>query len=201
MNGGGVICTIFGLAAILLKLSSPLCIWQNMVVSGLFFLGFACSRNGWENYLRHSAVLILSFILLVIGLIYGIRAGCQAQAINHINGWYPVLFAAGVSFVFATSYRIKATFGGRVIGYIGEYSFSIMALHFVGFKIVTIIHNYIDSAVDTTAFPTSDVDLISWVPIYLSAGICFPIVCSKLYTLSLNAWCNYCRLQKSATNN
>ena len=172
-----------------------------MVLCGLFFFGLACNSNGWQQYFKNPWVGLISGLIMIVAMISGIDAGCQASSLSKINLWYPFIFISGIITIFCLSHYIKDTTIGKITAHIGNYSFSIMALHFLGFKIVTAIHLLIDSSVNLMDFPISLIGLSLWSGVYLIVGIIFPIVCSLLYSKIKNAWRNYCCLQKPATSN
>lgn len=198
--GGVVLPAMIGLVGVKLHLPSPYCIWQNMIVASIFLFGTACAESGLTKYLKHPVTLILSIIIVIYALWSGMHIGCQATAINDFTMWYPIVFLSGISIIYYICHYIKELRIGTVFAYIGEFSFSIMALHFVAFKVVTFVHHCFNPQVDTSSFPTSEIDLIYGSPLYMVAGIILPIVCSKLYSRA-NAWRNYCVIQKSGADN
>ncbi len=179
---GGIVCCLIGVTGVALDLPSPLCMWQNMAVTGLFFFGYAVSRYQLSKYIASPIALGVSVVIIVICLLIGVRAGCQADAINLISGWYPLVFVSGVVMIFSVSSLIKDSVVGKFIGIIGDYSFAIMAFHFFGFKMVTAVHRLFDYDVLLSSFPTSDVNLQYWWIAYIMVGIAFPILLAKAYS-------------------
>lgn len=197
---GGVILTfLIGVVGIMLEIPQPYCIWQNLIVASIFLFGTICAENGLGKRLRHPILFILSVIVIVYALCREIHVGCQTASLNNITLWHPIVFLSGIVIVYFTCYCIKDSVIGAIFAYVGEFSFSIMALHFIAFKVVTLVHHYFNPAVNKASFPTSDVDLNYWAPMYMASGIILPIICSKLYSY-VNAWrCNCC-IQKSGAN-
>lgn len=181
---GGVITLIVGVLALTANVPSLFCIWSNMVLTSLFLFGQTCSRKEvFNNLLGNRLILAISTALLIFGIINEIQIGCQFWSIEAISVWHPLLFLSGICVTSAISEAIMHLKIGKYIAYIGDYSFSIMALHFLAFKIVTIIHHHFDIAVPLNSFPTSDIDLNYWSTAYFVLGIAFPILCTKLYTI------------------
>lgn len=177
---GGLICVV-GCAGVILKLPAIYFMWHNMILCGLVFYGYVCSKYKLENIIKHPVVVAVSGILILGGFIFKGYVGCQISSINAISLWHPVLFLSGISIVYFISDLIKDKSVGLYFSRIGEHSFAIMALHFTAFKLVTMIHHQFDPDVQLSSFTTSKVDLLWWSPIYLLCGVAIPIICSGVY--------------------
>jgi len=179
---GGTVCCLLGIVGVVLDLPSPLCLWQNMVVTGIFFFGYVFSHYNWGKYFVPLYAMCVSAVILVVCLLMGVRAGCQADAINRITPWYPLVFVSGIVMIFSLSTLIKDSVVGKVVAIVGDYSFAIMAFHFFGFKIVTAVHRLFDDDVLLNNFPTSEVNLQYWWIAYIAVGVAFPVLLAKAYS-------------------
>lgn len=139
----------------------------------------------------------MSVIVLWVTLSLDIRFGLQASMINTQPLFFPIVFVSGIIMINYLSSKLTDTRTGTALAVIGDFSFSIMALHFVGFKLVTLARRLGDSSIELSAFPVDKTDIYVWMPIYLIVGILFPIIASKAYSKVKYAWNCNCRLQKS----
>ena len=197
---GGGIFMIIGLLAIHYKVPSPYSIFQYMTIAWIYLFGYMVRTENLDDKLRKRLYVLISIVILLVALFTDSHFGCQVSAINHMQCWFPLVFIAGIIVINYISYCINGCRIGRLMAFIGDYSFSIMALHFVAFKLVTYLHHLIDNSVFVLDFPTSLTNIYIWAPVYLVAGITLPILASKFYDKLKNVWCNNCRIQESGTN-
>jgi fucose 4-O-acetylase-like acetyltransferase len=183
----GVVVSSLGVIGILMRLPIPIIWLANMVLTGLFFAGYACAKSKkMERFISRPILAVISFVIMVICMMFHVSVGCQYGSIYDISLWHPFLFALGIILIFALNNKVYRTAIGRVIAYIGDYSFSIMVLHFVAFKLVTLIHKQIDPHISLSSFPTSTVDLMYWAPLYIILGVALPILCLHVYSYACN---------------
>ena len=197
---GGVICFIVGMLAINRNISSPYCIFQYLSITWIFLLGYMVRTEHLEEKIRNIIGVLVSISILSVALFAKSRFGCQPSMIGNMPLCFPLVFISGIVIINYISFQIQNYKIGKVLSFVGNYSFSIMALHFVGFKIVTFIHKLIDDTVTISDFPISSKNLYMWAPMYFLVGLAFPIVVSILGEKIKNAWCNNCRVQKSGAN-
>lgn len=177
-----------GIALHLFKLKSPYCLWQYLIVSFIYYLGWL-----FHQYEHHSLCLSKRSILS-IAVVFGIAllllthwklyGRLQPSDIN--NESVPViLFVAfvGCGLVYSSSRLITGTLMGNIFEIVGNYSFSIMFLHFLCLKPVSCIyclsHHLPYELIES--FPTIKHDHPIWTIAYVIAGCLLPIMCSKCY--------------------
>jgi fucose 4-O-acetylase-like acetyltransferase len=89
----------------------------------------------------------------------------------------------GCGFVYALAKVFSDIQLGKIIAVIGDYSFSIMLLHFLSFKLVNYIfceyHGL--ELTNIAAFPTVGYSNIAWFFMYLLAGVFVPVLLSKCF--------------------
>lgn len=159
----------------------------NMQIAYLmvFVVEIGCLFRKYENCLFkfiNVASLIISLGILC-GVIHANIGIIELSKNMIINQWcfYPITI---VGLVFCLSFAKvlgKNKLFGKAVSYIGENSFDIMALHFLGFKIVDYFASYIIGTFeDLGAFPYTYSFL--W-PIYYVVGIGFPIIVKKTFVI------------------
>lgn len=163
-------------------------------------MGYYCSKTHLDDKLVTWQYFIVSSLILLSMLLTGMKFGLQASMIGNQSLLFPIAFISGIIAINGIAHRINNTRLGYMFGFIGDFSFSIMALHFIGFKFVTWGRTYIDSSVNLAAFPVDRTNIEFWMPIYLIVGIALPIAISKLYDNIKYAWYNNCSIQKSWKN-
>lgn len=97
---------------------------------------------------------------------------------------FPVAFIAGIVMINYLSHIMTNTNLGTIFGFIGNYSFSIMALHFVGFKLVTYVRTFVDDSVELSSFPVDTTDIHIYGLLYWVVGIAFPVLVAMTVGLS-----------------
>lgn len=178
LAGGGI--TLLSLIFIKLRLPSPLGIFQILVISPLFFLAPAVRELKGTAWLKKHWIGIPASLLLVLAACSGIKAGCQASAINSMQGWELVLFPIGI----AAAYYQVSCLGNpfkRVLAYFGDNSFVLMATHFFGFKAAGAVLNLYIPELRINAFPTDKAYIEVWWWVYLLGGILLPLMLNKLW--------------------
>ena len=170
------------------KLKSPYCVWQYLIITGIYYMGWLFHQI--EEKLPKCKVKIWVVIAVVMGLVLymltemGIYGRLQPANINNESVASIMLVAmTGCIFVYAMAKVISDTQMGKIVAMIGDYSFSIMLLHFLGFKAVNFLFcEYHDLPLTQIAsFPTMRYNNPSWFLFYLLAGVFIPILLSKTY--------------------
>lgn len=183
-----------------MSIPSPYCIWQYISITWIFLLGYFCAQTDLDLRVCRWWIFVISISLLSIALFLNIHVGLQASMIKTQSFLSPLVFIAGILFINYLAVLIKNTRIGLMFAIIGDFSFSIMALHFIGFKILTFIRTLFDDRVNLQNFPVDSTDIGIWMPVYIMIGISFSIFVSILYSKIKNAWNNSRCLQESGEN-
>lgn len=174
-----------------LHLKSPYCIWQNMIVCGVMLEGWLFRKltDTWRINRKYVCIMFLvSLALLLLFFYNGLYANLQANGINQENV-IVVLFVAlcGCLCVYG---------GGRIIGEIfknrwvanafqlaGEHSFSIMLLHFLCFKVVSLVMcGVYQMPIDNISqFPVIQYSNMMWFVAYVVIGSYLPVGLAIVY--------------------
>ena len=176
---------------------SPYSVWQYMSISWIFLLGYVCSMTEYDNKCTEWYWFAGSIICLLLFLFMDMQFGLQVSMINTQSILFPIVFIAGIIMINSLSFQIVDTPLGLIFATIGDFSFSIMALHFVGFKIVTLVRVAMNDSINLSDFPVVKTDIYSWMPIYMIVGIIFPIIASMSFNKLIYAWNSNSRVQKS----
>ena len=180
--------TMGGVNIHLIGLKSPYCIWQYMIVVGIYYMGWLFSQ--YEGKLPQLNKVIWGGIsMLFLGLLYfmtdfGFYGRLQPASINKESVVMLLLIALiGCGMIYALAKVLDMTLVGRIMAIVGDYSFSIMLLHFLSFKLINWIQCLVyDFPFDTISdFPFIKYDNILWFLLYVVAGTSLPIVASLSY--------------------
>lgn len=186
-----VLIVIMGSVCIRSHLKSPYCIWQYMIVSGVFFEGYLFSKlvpklSMWN---KNVVIFILLFVLMLILTQYGIYGRLQPDNIKNESP-VSILFIGmiGSTMVYSLAKLVEKVKIGKWIAICGEYSFSIMLLHFLGFKLVNWFqcwfYGYPLEKIADFPFISFDVDV--WMVFYVLLGTTIPIALSKVFGLVIS---------------
>ena len=167
---------------------SPRCAWEYMQISGIFVIGYLFNKMHYRLYSkkvrRHvvSIVLCASLIMLYSNKIY---ANLQPQSIRNEN-LMAVLYvgsASAICMYYISNIIKKQRIVAKLLSIIGNYSFSIMALHLVCFKIVSLLHvmSYKEDVGMLSSFPVIGNVSISWKLFYIFVGVYVPIALTIIY--------------------
>lgn len=179
---------LVGYSAIQLHVKSPYCIWQNMVLSLVMWMGYWFRRyakaDGWDTAV-HIAVAATGFILIALATSNGFMARLQPHSVNHEGAMALLLIPAmaGLS-VHSLSVVLNKTCFKQALANIGNHSFSIMALHFLAFKAVNFaqVTCYGYNIERMTDFPGIGYGgLWGWGMAYVVAGIAIPLMSAHVY--------------------
>lgn len=180
------------------SIKSPYCIWQYLLITFIYFCGFKFKNI--EVYFKDNMIKLLVIIIAVFIIILTTRMEIFARLQpNHMRNENPftIIFIAliGCIGIFNLSLILgKQKIFKNIFGTIGNYSFSIMLLHFLSFKLVNFLiclfYGYDFNQI--SSFPcitTSD----GWWCIYWAFGIFIPIILSYMYHHIKNNFLCYVR--------
>lgn len=185
-----IIVLVVGYTAIQLHIKSPYCVWQYMVLSFIIWMGYWFKRYVKADYwstMIHIVVATTGFTLIACATNYGFIARLQPACINKENIIVLILIPilAGLS-VYSLATLLNKTKIQSVLAYIGDHSFSIMALHFLAFKIVNLVQicfNGYDIG-RLVEFPVIDYgSLWGWACLYVVAGVSMPLILAYAYNI------------------
>lgn len=177
--------TMGGVNIHLIGLKSPYCIWQYMIVVGIYYMGWLFSQ--YEGKLPQLNKVIWGGIsMLFLGLLYfltdlGFYGRLQAANINKESVAMILLIALiGCGMIYALAKVLDMTSVGRIMAVVGNYSFSIMLLHFLAFKVVNFIQCLVGgiSYDSISEFPFIKYDNPLWFLLYVLVGVALPIMAS-----------------------
>ena len=103
----------------------------------------------------------------------------QSSALAHNNLFlFFVVPVMGIVMVYGVSNWIKKTWMSKAVSLCGEYSFEIMAWHFISFKLVAFIHIYLTGGEwkHLSDFPVYNANLLLWTPLYAMVGCTLPLL-------------------------
>lgn len=179
----------------LLKLKSPYCIWQNMIMCGVFleeriFKHLIEQRLSRVNERQWALVAFVIGIILWVCTENNIMGRLQADCINKENPAIVMLIAfAGCLMVYGLSKILDGTLIGRMIAIVGNHSFSIMLLNYLAFKagnlVYCLVYDLPMSEISKSA--TIEYKGLGWFFIFVFLGTVLPIVAAIGYEkLKLN---------------
>ena len=166
-------------------IKSPYCIWQSLQISAIFYSGYAFRHYQYIFSCQQKKLLFLfvSIIFIYVMTKLELYAHLQPANINNENGLIILLISCiGSIGMYCLASLLNETKAGRGISVCGNYSFSIMALHFLSFKSINAIQCLI-YGYDLTmisSFPCLRLDNGWWV-VYLLTGLVLPILSSYIY--------------------
>jgi fucose 4-O-acetylase-like acetyltransferase len=148
-----------------------------LLIQPIIFAGFICHRY-WSVVTKYIN-LITGTIFLILLIVYAYVADFKID-ISSCNIENPLIFYTsalfGICFCLCLShYFNKVTYFKKIIGYTGENSFHIMALHFLSFKIISYIYVivYEKPIYMIAEFPY--IKESNWWVLYTIAGVVLPL--------------------------
>lgn len=180
---------LIGYTALQLHIKSPYCLWQYMVLSLIVWMGYWFRRYmkaGEWNTNTHIAITIAGYAIIAIATSYGYTARLQPANISKANIITITLIPmfAGLS-VYSLSAILDKTKLRYALAYIGDHSFSIMALHFFAFKAVNLaqIIFYGYGMEHLAEFPVIGYgSLLGWGMAYVIVGVVMPLMLAYAYS-------------------
>lgn len=175
-----VLIVLIGCLGIVLnikKFELPRNIHTSLLVVPVIYFGFLYQKiRSLPKILLHwyFALPCLLFIIYFV-LIKNYIIELSIEEIGSAFLFYPISIAGIIMILYASMLITKINVISRFFATIGKYSFDIMALHFLVFKIVDIIYgNIISSPASViSAFPTAFSELCI---VYLILGVSVPIL-------------------------
>lgn len=148
----------------------------------LFYLGILYKKFEAKIPINLISLILSLGILYVIWLTIPYSIGINAN--RYVNPLY-LLIASTAGFIFVKSvaeYFSKLNLASKIIAYMGAHSISILLLHFLSFKIITLvqIHIYNQPKYMLAAFPVLYTDGFWWI-LYSLAGTVVPLFLSFIY--------------------
>lgn len=134
-----------------------------------FSFGYICKTKNFLSKINKHIWILLMILLIIINYCFELSISIKTGRIN--NGWFFLTTTLGLFFIISLARELKElNVINRLLVSIGKASFSIMAFHFICFKIIDgIIGNTIlKGSNNLKKFPVSFPDL--W-PIYLVVSI------------------------------
>ncbi|HLP04542.1 MAG TPA: acyltransferase family protein [Paludibacter sp.] len=125
--------------------------------------------------------VLIAFLIVLYQyfVIYKVN-NIAANSYNDIA--YLVITTVGATYVLCfIGVKISYTRIGKILAYCGNDSFYIMALHFIGFKLGTIIFNLITKTNEPFSYLTPTANNIGMLFYYFAWGIIFPLVFMWLF--------------------
>lgn len=166
-----------------LHIKSPYCLWQYLQVCIIFYMGFVFRQ--FECLFKKAWRQLMLFFISVLGLLLftwcGVMAHLQPDNISKENVFMLIIIAfigcIGVYCISSLQSKLKI---GKILASIGDYSFSIMTLHFIAFKVVILLQCYVyeQSLSKLSSFPCLFTSNYWWVA-YAFVGVSLPIIVSK----------------------
>lgn len=164
-------------------------IHQSMMYSFIILTVFEFRKN--ESYFQNKRLLwflpIFSLTFLLITTYYGINARLQL----HMISWYkylyiPIISTIGCIGLYSLIKLISTYKIGKITAHIGEYSFSIICLHFLVFRFINLLQRYLTNRPisEAAAHPYTEYNNILWYFIYLIAGVVISIKTTRIYQYS-----------------
>ena len=136
----------------------------------------------WGGICSHRKNFIVALIAVVI-LIIATKFGSIELSINQIhNPWFFVVVSiAGWFFICSIAKLVASSIAlSKVLAYIGKNTWSIMALHFLSFKLINYIYLrlYDLPFYYLASFPTIANKTSGWWLVYSVCGVVLPLVCN-----------------------
>ena len=149
---------------------------------GLIFVGQQMFQRGYCNFVNMYTFLMALFILWNFSVLDS-NIRLDQNIYSSVGQLLCITVSAFFTFAFIAK-NIENSILGSFFSYIGRNSFSIMALHFIGFKICSTLLTWLTGREFATYVETTPVlDSFMYVPIYLVFGIYCPILFVRLVDL------------------
>ena len=158
-----------------------------MIVTGIFLMGYFFHRYEYllNSYTKQIFFFIIPCIIIYISVELNFYARLQPANIAKENPFILLFISTlGCLMVYSLSKIISTYKISRLIAITGEHSFSIMALHFLAFKLISffiIISNHYELS-QMSKFPTIQTNNILWNLAYISSGVILPIIITIFYS-------------------
>ena len=151
------------------RFSNSISVMFLIYLGQLFNIRLKLTYNSWFAFVG-------SILLFLHGAI--LSGGIHLNNNDYKNVFHLICAGGGTAYMFLfIAKRISETYLGRIIAIIGEYSFSIMALHLLSFKLCTIILNKYDLFSTQLEYLTPGTGKNYFIALlYLLTGIFLPLI-------------------------
>lgn len=167
------------------RIKSPYCVWQYAPICMLFYGGFVFKHHESIFANIRCKIVYSALLLLLLGILveYNVCAYLQPNHIVKENVFVMIgIGIIGCIAIYFLSSTLVTTRFGEWLAVIGRYSFSIMAIHFLAFKIINfiqcLVYGYDLNKI--SSFPFLRLDNGWWMA-YAIVGVFVPMLCSILY--------------------
>ena len=176
---------ILGAVCCYLHVKSPYCLWQNIQICMIFYMGYLFRRYEYviTGSLSKYTVLLISLAVLTYSTLNGYYAHLQPENVSTENPIILLVLALfGCLGIYSLSSLLKCSIAGNFLAIIGNSSFSIMALHFLAFKAVILLQClfYGMNLTNLSSFPCLNTKGV-WCLLYLVTGVTLPVAASIMY--------------------
>lgn len=182
---------IINIIAIKTNIKSPWYIWQTIPLCGIYLAGYYFKLNKGK-FTINSRIILYGLVLCLLILILflnklGYTAYLQPKRITQENIVFVYIISISGCFMIyllSQSLSIVKCKLTNLIAIVGEHSFSIMALHFLAFKLISffiiITHHYEFSKI--SEFPIIQTNCILWNLAYILSGVTLPVITAIFYS-------------------
>jgi fucose 4-O-acetylase-like acetyltransferase len=174
-----------------LQIKSPRCLWEYMQICSIFCAGFYFKKINERIPIINSqiimGVIIVISILMILTLNdFGVYANLQPTEIRKENIFVIGFIGscAGVSvYCLAKIIYQYCQMSSSLLAFIGDHSFTIMAMHFVSFKVVSLLYCFWhDKPIELlSTFPNIRNIGLGWTILYITAGVFLPLLPTICY--------------------
>lgn len=159
-----------------------------MIVSGIYYLGWLSrqyeSKLPKKNIGSCLATGFCFFSILIVMTMMGAWAGLQPASIAGENVVVIMIGSlSGCCFVYSISQMLSRLKIGNILAVLGDYSFSIMLLHLICFKLSSWLYCVLNgqNLYLVYSFPTIQYTSILWFFVYLLMGTIIPVILSIIW--------------------
>ena len=174
-----IITLLSGYYALKHKVPNVYGIFNAFVLVAILYSGYLFKQYKiFEKFINNKITLACTataFILYILGVTIRLQ---PQYMINNNLFLFLLISINGVVMVYGISKLLHKTKLGQAIAICGDLSFEIMALHFICFKLIAVLHIYIEGAdwKHLSDFPIYSKNLIYWSPLYVIAGVIIPVL-------------------------
>lgn len=178
-----LVTCLLGYAFLRLKFPNPYCIYYDMMRLLIFYMGYVFKQYRiFERYVN-KWIAFMALALLFIPYLLGGGVYLQSPHQSNIFLFFivPVVGPIVIWYICKLLNNSKLIRGGLAL--CGIYSFEIMALHFLSFKLVTLLQIIVSGGQwsNLSDFPVYKEDLLWWSPLYTIVGVGLPILLTLAY--------------------
>lgn len=174
------ICVISCSATNLCGITIPRCN-NTLTAIWLIYCGYILNQHVKVRYDNKWIVVLSCIIIYHIACIQGgvsLNTNSYADVLT-----LTVSTIASLYVICYISRKIEKNILGRILAYCGKESFYIMALHFVGFKLLTLILNELDFNLNLSSLIAPSNGNIFFAILYVVMGVSFPLLFMFIFRL------------------